>query len=325
MCSHQRQAPLSYEGEGRCWGGTAVRWSHSYNRQKVCLFDYGRFTCVHSHTRTSLDMLCCCTYCVQTWSPGAGATRVTCGSDSSVTETGGGWLSTMSKAKKTFTSVFLGTVAATLAFVGVFLWQQHCTYPGSPRLNREERKLRTPQVRNRDGNTTIEPQPTPDEYSGVVQKSVFSPKMRMVVPVGLEGTGHHTMNKALTEMCKLDTVVCPVTCDVSQALYHYIGTPKDESDYMVGLKKLHDAMEALALTADGLNNEISLAFSGNCRFSTMSFPSFGGPDKPLQYVDLKILAREAERVGIDLRLIYLGRSARDILISTTQHRHFGGT
>ncbi|CAN0506020.1 unnamed protein product, partial [Scytosiphon promiscuus] len=47
----------------------------------------------------------------------------------------------------------------------------------------------------------------------------------------------------------------------------------------------------------------------------MSFPNFGGDDKPLQYVDVRTLAEEAERVGIDLRLVYLGRSAKDILTS----------
>lgn len=215
---------------------------------------------------------------------------------------------------------------ATLTYYeGGLFERQHNVYLGSAPSDRRGRKLMTLRVRDEDWNTTVQLQTTSDKYSGVVQKSVFSSKMRMILPVGIEGTGHHVMNEALTGMCELGTVVCPVACDVNRALYQYMGTPKDELHYKVGLKKLQDAMEALVLTANGLNDGTVLAIFGKCAFRTMSFPSFGGPDKPLQHVDLTILAREAENVGIDLRFIYLGRSAKNILVSTTQHRNFGGT
>lgn len=57
----------------------------------------------------------------------------------------------------------------------------------------------------------------------------------------------------------------------------------------------------------------------------MSYPNFDGQDKTLQYVDFQVLAEEAEKAGVDLRIIYLSRSARDILVADTVHRHFGGT
>ncbi|CAM9704712.1 unnamed protein product [Pylaiella littoralis] len=233
----------------------------------------------------------------------------------------------MWQTKTTFTAaVFLGTAVVLAYVVGVFVGQQNHVHPGSTQLDRFERKLTTLQAHAKDDNTSLEVQPTPDEYSGVIVKSVFSSKMRMIIPVGIEGTGHHAVHTAISEMCKLDTVLCPGACDVNTALFWDMGAAKDESQYKHGLDKLQDAMDALAMTADGLDNdEICLTVPGKCSVRMMSFPAHEGPDKALQYIDLKIFAREAERAGIDLRFIYLDRSATNVLISTTQHRTFGGT
>lgn len=70
--------------------------------------------------------------------------------------------------------------------------------------------------------------------------------------------------------------------------------------------------------------KIYLVNLGSSGAGTLSFPNLRGEDKPLQYVDLRILAEEAERAGIDLRLIYLARLARNIFLSDTQSRDFGG-
>lgn len=166
--------------------------------------------------------------------------------------------------------------------------------------------------------------------SGELQKTVSSTKTRMVFPVGLEGTGHHFMNHVLDEMCLLDEVSCPDTCALAKALYWKMATPEKTSEYREGLEALKSEIEALALAVDETPDDvISLLTFGRCEFNdskvgVMSYPNFGGVDKPLQYVDVRTLAEEAERVGIDLRLIYLGRSAKSILLSDTGHRYFGG-
>lgn len=54
----------------------------------------------------------------------------------------------------------------------------------------------------------------------------------------------------------------------------------------------------------------------------MSYPNFDGNDKPLQYVDLRLMATAAEDEGVDLRLVYLSRSALDIAVSTTRHHAY---
>lgn len=57
----------------------------------------------------------------------------------------------------------------------------------------------------------------------------------------------------------------------------------------------------------------------------MSYPNFNGKEKTLQYVDFRLLAEEAERAGVDLRFVYLSRSARSILVSDTEHNNYGGS
>ncbi|CAM9131139.1 unnamed protein product [Scytosiphon promiscuus] len=167
----------------------------------------------------------------------------------------------------------------------------------------------------------------PHVTTGLVQKTVFSSQMRMIFLVGLEGTGHHFMSAVLRKMCRLPGVFCPDVCPLAVALYKKMGTPQSPSDYREGLERIRNETEILALESDGLRNgTISLLAFFKCgsKAGMMSYPNYGGKDKPLQYVDLRILAEEAERAGIDLRLIYLSRAARSILLSDTQRRSFGG-
>lgn len=54
----------------------------------------------------------------------------------------------------------------------------------------------------------------------------------------------------------------------------------------------------------------------------MSYPNYAGADKALQYVDLRLMAAAAEEEGVDLRFIYLTRSARDLIVSSTAHHDY---
>lgn len=55
---------------------------------------------------------------------------------------------------------------------------------------------------------------------------------------------------------------------------------------------------------------------------TPSYPYDSGADKVMKYTDLRMLAQFAEEEGLDFRVIYLQRSAKDMLIADTMHRHF---
>jgi len=168
------------------------------------------------------------------------------------------------------------------------------------------------------------------DSSGVLDKTVFSPKIRMVFLVGLEGSGHHLMTNVLGRVCQSGGVFCPSVCPIADTLYNSIGCASTASEYERGVESLRNAMDALAFTLDGFRgggDTVLLNFH-DCPGRTyhvgmMSFPNYHGSDKPLQYVDLRLLAEEAERINVDLRMIYLGRPAKDILVSTTMHRDFG--
>jgi len=41
-----------------------------------------------------------------------------------------------------------------------------------------------------------------------------------------------------------------------------------------------------------------------------------------QYMDLRLLAQTAEAEGVDFRVLYLRRPARDIILANTVHRDF---
>lgn len=163
---------------------------------------------------------------------------------------------------------------------------------------------------------------------GVLQKQANSSRLRLVFLVGLEGTGHHYMADVLENVCRRAHVACPKVCNLAKAMYPGIALPKTPYDYMVARGELRAEMEKLALTAESIPpNESTVVGFGPCRFEAgmMSYPNFNGDDKVLQYVDFKVVAEEAERARIDLRIIYLSRSAKDILISDTWHNHYSNS
>ncbi|CAN0311826.1 unnamed protein product [Scytosiphon promiscuus] len=42
----------------------------------------------------------------------------------------------------------------------------------------------------------------------------------------------------------------------------------------------------------------------------------------MQYVDPRLMAEAAEAEGVDFRVLYLKRSAKELLLADTVHRHF---
>lgn len=77
-------------------------------------------------------------------------------------------------------------------------------------------------------------------------------------------------------------------------------------------------MQRLAALAEDINRPVSIATPS----VTPSYPFGKGSTKPLKYVDPRMLAELAEGEGVDLRIIYLKRSAHDLLVENTIHRQF---
>ena len=88
--------------------------------------------------------------------------------------------------------------------------------------------------------------------------------------------------------------------------------------YAENIEKARIAMRELAKYGSSLAPEKAVAML--C--GRYSYPRNWGVNKVFQYIDLGTLADLAEQEGVDLRVIYLKRSAHDIAISTTVHRDF---
>lgn len=162
-----------------------------------------------------------------------------------------------------------------------------------------------------------------------ISKTVFSSKLRLIFLVGLEGTGHHYMADVLDRLCSTAMVHCPQVCRMAEALYPGLGKPESANSYLEARQQLRREMEELEKWANDLAvGKATMVGFGKCRNSRvgmMSYPNFNGDTKAIQYVDFRILVEEAERAGVDLRIIYLSRSARDIVISDTKHHNYGDT
>ena len=159
----------------------------------------------------------------------------------------------------------------------------------------------------------------------VVPKTVVSSTMRFAFVVGVEGTGHHSVAQALDHMFttnqdlvqiagKNDDVVgdlYTVNFSMGQTAQHYSAT----------LRRARKKMRNLAQRAATLQFPGTVAFTLGSHH-LHSYPSGIGPNKALKYLDLRLLAEVAEEEGVDLRVLYLRRHAKDLIIANTIHRDF---
>ena len=154
----------------------------------------------------------------------------------------------------------------------------------------------------------------------IVSKTVVSSKLRMSVLVGLEGSGHHYLGQAISDMFNSNDEISETTtpCVDIGAYYTKISMKSSPHAYSYLCKHAREDMQNLAL------QEQSLPWPGHlthlCR--EQSYPSGNGQNKVVHYIDLRMLAEIAEEEGVDIRVVYLKRSAHDLLVANTVHRGF---
>ncbi|CAM9772545.1 unnamed protein product [Discosporangium mesarthrocarpum] len=168
-----------------------------------------------------------------------------------------------------------------------------------------------------------------------VRKKTYSDNLRLVFYAGLEGTGHH-MFRSLMRPC-VQEGFCESRCMLSAALFPGMGYSHDVEHFEdaidqlgKGLDELRSYEEELAKRQEQNENERSVIIplnTFNCnnegvRTGEMSFPNFGGGDKAIKHVNMRVLAALAEEKGVDLRIVYLQRDSAEILRSTVLHRNF---
>lgn len=164
---------------------------------------------------------------------------------------------------------------------------------------------------------------------GLVSKTVTSSKMRLVLMAGLEGAGHHYLHRAVDVMFSAHAELTRlVECHMVPAYYIVDAMATSPLHYAEMVDQARIQMRNLALEEQRLPSPgtvATLVLEGVCRPGTvgqLSFPNFAGPNKVFQHIDVRMLAEVAEAEGVDLRIVYLQRSARGLLLSNTDHRGF---
>ena len=169
----------------------------------------------------------------------------------------------------------------------------------------------------------------PPPQKVAIEKRVYSDELRLIFFAGLEGTGHHLFAEGLRDLKRQRLVARDEV--LSGAIFSH-------GKQSVSLARL-DSPEAFGEAITTIRERLACISTGDCSGSypliaincitggeatgQMSYPNYGGPQKPLQYVDLIRLSKMAEEEGVDFRVIYMHRPARDIIRSTTENRHFG--
>ncbi|CAN0296464.1 unnamed protein product [Scytosiphon promiscuus] len=155
------------------------------------------------------------------------------------------------------------------------------------------------------------------EQSDALPKTVRSDRMRAVYLMGLEGVGHHYIRSAIANASR-DS---PHRITSASAWEYGCQTSMsgNVSRYLQSFHLSREQMQGFTWEEKGLRDgQTMIVYFGKY----ISYPYLGGSDKVFQYTDLRMLAEAAEEEGVDLRIVYLKRSASDLVIADTIHRDF---
>lgn len=165
-------------------------------------------------------------------------------------------------------------------------------------------------------SVTAVPSPSVD-----VAKTVVSDKFRMVFIAGLEGAGHHYIMAADDAMFEANPDLPRISKDDQlneQPYYVPYFMGGNASRYALAEDQAKEEIRRIAeLAAD-----MPLPGGVYVLHNSYSYPTFSGKNKVMQYVDVQRMAEMAEANGIDMRVLYLRRSAKDLLVANTVHRNF---
>lgn len=158
-------------------------------------------------------------------------------------------------------------------------------------------------------------------FSSDVSKAVVSDKFRLVFLAGFEGSGHHYFSKVEDTMFQANPDLSRIENNCELSVYPYyvpscmggaVNALVDaESQASEEMKKLRERLAYLPEAG-------SVCITAHA----YSYPSLNGPEKVMQYIDLPRLAESAEAEGIDMRVVYMRRSAEELIIANTVHRSF---
>ena len=158
----------------------------------------------------------------------------------------------------------------------------------------------------------------------VIRKTVSDSKFRFFFTAGLEGTGHHYVVKVEDDLFRTSNhlVQIPYRSDVEGKHYTIQNTMGGSArGYSTAISSARHNMRLLARVGEALQYPGTLrSMHGRQRLN--SYPMGTGPNKALKYFDLRMLAEVAEAEGVDLRVLYLRRPVKQLVIANTVHRRF---
>lgn len=179
---------------------------------------------------------------------------------------------------------------------------------------------------------------SPPPQGGYIPKTRFSSRMRLVFVAGVEGTGHHYLVGALENMyAQHSDLVHLVECRMAAPYSVFDSMTESPSYYAKARDLARRDMRKLAQHQQQDNDESAVRLGAlatlqvanatnnadDCdNVGILSYPNNAGKNKVFKYTDLGMLAEVAEAEGVDLRVVYLKRAAKDIIIADTRHRHF---
>lgn len=171
---------------------------------------------------------------------------------------------------------------------------------------------------------------TPPVGTVAIPKTRRSDRLRLVFTVGLEGAGHHYIVRAFEHVYGKDHDTVRLDgCELAAPYFFSQTMAESPLHFSEARAQARKDMRQLALEAQRVNPPGVIATmqarhkrDKACDLLMASYPTFGGREKVFQFLDFAMVAEMAEAEGIDLRLVYLQRSAKDLIIADTSHRHF---
>lgn len=168
--------------------------------------------------------------------------------------------------------------------------------------------------------------------TATIPKRVFSSKLRLVFFVGLEGSGHRYMAEVFRDLHKSNPDIPALKgCEIARSISLPWSMSRAAGGYANARQRLREELQELkrvedaGFTSSGTIVTVQRTNPEQLRhcgvIGELSYPNAPGPDKSLRYPDLQMLAEAAEEAGVDLRVVYLKRSAEELMISNTLHRH----
>ena len=158
----------------------------------------------------------------------------------------------------------------------------------------------------------------------ILRKKAVSNKARLLVLAGLEGSGQTSWH-SMMQVCRAQGKCHPNPSFDELFIDQKSGSLQGlfaEHYYHLALRNCQKVFDAMNKISSSSNSTLQmLGMDDSFDANKMAYPSYTGAFKPMDRPDVHTLALLAELAGLDLRIVVLQRSARDVILPRL-HRKF---